>query len=807
MDRQRTYIVGLALALSPCMSHAVEFNDAFLQLGPDSTVNLEQFEQAGYIVPGRYIVDIYLNQRYLQQMELDFRPSGPEQQVQPCLPPDLIRQLGLRASILWPQDSQCVDLPAVSQAKVRYSKSNGKLDIQVPQADLAYRDEDYAPPETWNDGIPAALLDYRVFYQKTDNGQNGSSSNITSYGVAGANLGPWRLRSNYQYDNNIQNGNKLSWNNTQVYRDLRGLQARLTVGEVFTTSDIFDAFSMRGATLNSDDRMIPQSLRGYAPQINGIARTNALVTVRNQGRVLYSTNVPPGPFSIRDLGSTAQGQLEVTIEEADGSKQKFTVNTASVPFLTRNGMLRYKMAVGQADMTGSAQRPNIATAEASYGLTNTFSLYSGFIASADYHAAALGVAQDMGSFGAISADITQASARMPDGNDYSGKSYRLNYAKKLDSIDADLRLFNYRFSEQTYRSLSQYLNSQNGTYGYNYKQSVGLNASKSFGRTTLFLSGERATYWNTTPTQRVDLSMSRDLDIGPMRNVSVNFSLQSVRDQSGNNLGASLSFSLPLDNNRRINYSVQGGSGNTTHLATYSDNSRPNQSYNVSASISSQDTKPQVSGDYHYNGSALQADLSASKQQGGYGSLSAGLASSLLLHAGGVSMSTASTGETRLLVDTDGVPGVPVYGSAADTDRNGYAVLTGIGPYQSQDIRLDADNMPDTVEASAAVRRVVLTEGAVGKAAFPVKVGRKALLQVRLADGSVPPLGATVIDLQTRHGVGMVGDNGLTFVSGLGARAGMEISWGTQRCRLAPLPAEYDLNQGSKDALCAMATE
>ena len=48
--------------------------------------------------------------------------------------------------------------------------------------------------------------------------------------------------------------------------------------------------------------------------------------------------------------------------------------------------------------------------------------------------------------------------------------------------------------------------------------------------------------------------------------------------------------------------------------------------------------------------------------------------------------------------------------------------------------------MPDSVEASAVVRRVVLTEGAVGKAEFPVKVGRKALLTVRSLDGKMPPL-------------------------------------------------------------------
>ena len=353
--------------------------------------------------------------------------------MRPCLPPELIRLLGLRPGIVWPQEAECVDLPAISAAKVRYSKSSGRLDISVPQAELAYRDDDYAPPETWSDGVPAAMLDYRLFYQRTDNGLGTSSSKVTSYGVAGANAGPWRLRSNYQFDNSISNGSKLKWNYTQVYRDLRSLQARLAFGEVFKTSDIFDAFSMRGVTLSSDERMIPQSLRGYAPQVNGVAKTNAKVTIRNQGRVLYTTNVPPGPFVIRDLNSTTQGQLEVTVEEADGSKQVFSVNTTSVPFLTRKGMLRYKAGLGQADQSRSSAKPNIGTGEISYGLTDTLSVYSGFIASADYRSLAFGFAKDVGSWGALSADVTQANAHLRNGQDTSGRSYRFNYAKNWNA--------------------------------------------------------------------------------------------------------------------------------------------------------------------------------------------------------------------------------------------------------------------------------------------------------------------------------------------------------------------------------------
>ena len=112
---------------------------------------------------------------------------------------------------------------------------------------------------------------------------------------------------------------------------------------------------------------------------------------------------------------------------------------------------------------------------------------------------------------------------------------------------------------------------------------------------------------------------------------------------------------MPLENNRRINYDLQQSAGSTSHRVGFSDSSRPNHNYSMSVSTDSQTGKPTLAGDYHYTGGVLQADASASKQQGGYSSLSAGMGSSLVLHAGGLTMGNASSGETRLLVNADGV--------------------------------------------------------------------------------------------------------------------------------------------------------
>ena len=110
---------------------------------------------------------------------------------------------------------------------------------------------------------------------------------------------------------------------------------------------LFDSWRFTGASLASDDWQLPPRLRGYAPEVRGIARTNAKVIVSQQGRVLYESTVASGPFRIQDLSSAVSGQLDVRVEEQDGSAQTFTVETATIPYLTRPGQVRFKMAAGR----------------------------------------------------------------------------------------------------------------------------------------------------------------------------------------------------------------------------------------------------------------------------------------------------------------------------------------------------------------------------------------------------------------------------------------------------------------------------
>ncbi len=78
-----------------------------------------------------------------------------------------------------------------------------------------------------------------------------------------------------------------------IFRPIPAMNAKLTIGQYDTESSIFDSFHFSGVSLKSDENMLPPDLRGYAPQITGVAQTNAKVTVSQNNRIIYQENVPP----------------------------------------------------------------------------------------------------------------------------------------------------------------------------------------------------------------------------------------------------------------------------------------------------------------------------------------------------------------------------------------------------------------------------------------------------------------------------------------------------------------------------------
>lgn len=120
---------------------------------------------------------------------------------------------------------------------------------------------------------------------------------------------------------------------------------------------MFDGINFRGAQLASDDNMLPDSQKGFAPVIHGIARGTAQVSIRQNGYEIYQSTVPPGPFTIDDLYAAGNGgDLQVTIKETDGTRRVFTVPWSTVPVLQREGHSRFALTAGNIAAVTTSRR-------------------------------------------------------------------------------------------------------------------------------------------------------------------------------------------------------------------------------------------------------------------------------------------------------------------------------------------------------------------------------------------------------------------------------------------------------------------
>jgi len=120
--------------------------------------------------------------------------------------------------------------------------------------------------------------------------------------------------------------------------------------------------------------MLPPNLHGYAPEIRGIAKSNAKITILQEGQTLYETTVPAGPFAIPDLNSSVRSRLDVKVEEQGGSISTLQVETATIPYLTRPSHVRYNVALGKPlAYDHRIQRPLFSASDFYWGLSNACS--------------------------------------------------------------------------------------------------------------------------------------------------------------------------------------------------------------------------------------------------------------------------------------------------------------------------------------------------------------------------------------------------------------------------------------------------
>lgn len=806
-----------------------EFDDSMLVGNAKQEKNISRFNQANAVEPGTYQVDIFINGNFFARQSLVFA-ADKQGAISPCFSRKMLASTGILATSIKATDDndQCLNLnQQVSGATSRFDFARLRLDMFIPQALMTRTPRGSVSAEDLSAGETVLFANYDTNYYRSE--ASGNTTNSTYLGLnSGINLGLWQLRQQSSFTRYTSDNSSTSshWNPIRTYfqRPIPAIKSELTLGDSFTSGSLFSSLGFRGIQLETDDRMLPESQRGYAPTIRGIAATTAKVTVRQSGAQIYQTTVAPGSFVIDDLYPTSyQGDLVVEVQEADGRISSFTVPFSAVPDSMRPGRSHLNLSAGQVRNIGNS---DAMFADLTYqtGVTNAITVNSGVRVSEGYQAL-LGGAVLTNQMGALGVNAVYSRADMW-GENLQGWRLGATYSRTFSPTDTTLALAGYRYSTDGYRDLSDVLGLReaqasndvwsSSTYQQRNQFVVTINQGLgSFGQ--FYVSGSTNTYRSDRgrDTQyQIGYShqyhtISYNLSLSRQQTGSTHYGVQSSDDVMNNASTTQnivmFSISVPLGQGSSspvLSAGISQQSGEDSHTnyqtalaGTLGDDQ--SLSYAVNGAYDSSGTGSSVGANVtkQLSAATVGASLSHGKNYTQGGATARG---AVVAHSGGVTFGPY-LGDTFGLVEADGVNGAQVEnGMGAKVDRFGYAIVPSLVPYRYNDISLDAKGIENkNAELADNQQRVAPYAGAVVKVRFKTLEGYALLIKLHEGPENGVPLGANVYDDKNAV-VGLVGQSNQIYARASGKHGKLLVKWGesaAEQCTLNYDLRGQDMNQ------------
>lgn len=794
--------VGIALAAVQAQGKAYTFSPMLIA-GGGTEADLSLFNQGGQL-PGTYSVDVLLNGTRVDYRSIVFK-SIPDKHGHPLLVPSLTRDelsgYGIRMEGFMVKDEEIrtgqFDLSIIPGAQVDFRFNEQTLVLSIPQVYLKPSLSGIAPKTLWDDGIPAFILNYRSgSSQNVMLGPSGKTSHYSWLQLSpGANFGAWRLRNTTHWHQSKGNTGRWEVINTYLERGINDMNSRLTLGERYTPSEIFDGVPFRGVMLASDDRMVPSNQYMFAPVIRGVARTQARVEVRQNGYTVYNKIVAPGPFALTDFNPTgAGGDFQVTVWETDGVLQVFTVPFQTPAVSVKEGYLRYSVMAGQyrSSDKGVVQAP-VVESTAMYGLPGGVTLYGGIQAARHYQSSSLGIGLSLNDWGAVSTDVAFSRGQPYGQNSMCGQSWRMRYSKELVATKTSLSLVNFQFSQANYLTLGETLDSwrkDNESFshqrGGKKKSRTGISISQGLGTWGyLHTSSFYETYWNNH-RHNTYFNAGYSFPYNGMT-LSLDWSLNHRGNRHHRNQITSLWLSVPLSKwmggNTRASYRYTHAlSGREIHSAGLNgDAFNQRLQWSVDQRYSQGKEDSGSNGDMYLGWTGTYGQLSGGySYDRNYHQRSVVLEGGVIAYGNGITL-TQALGETNALIEARGASGVKVWGlPGIQTDYRGFTAQTYLNPYHENKISLDPATLPPQAEIGMTDKTVIPTAGAVIPITYDTKIGAKAVITLLGPDGKKLPFGSVVRLKSSSATEGVVDNMGRVYLSGLSAKGRLTVKSGAK---------------------------
>ena len=810
-------LVALLSSAFNVQSQQIAFSETLLRsmLPPGHDVDMTQFMRGLEMPPGVYDFELRINEDKYQSRPVEVRAKNGK--LEPVFKVADLLALPFKEHVLEKLKDKSLETELFPLSEyfdhltTTVDVPSQTIVLSVPQIYLNEKHtwSDVAPQALWDSGEPGAMLNYNISGSHITgrHGDNSTHSNVYANLNGQINYGPWRLYSSGTlYANKYKNAGfsrtEHQWDlwNTYLQRDVNQVKGTLQFGEINTSGEIFDSISMRGIRLTSNEMMLPRADREYSPIIEGVALSNAQIFIKQNNRIVYMTNVAPGPFKLDSLPTFgSEGDLEVVIRESDGTERIMIVPYSSIPMMLKAGQWRYDFNVGRYfhhNMTPGTDSKFFTMGTLAYGLPNDMTVYGGAITGEKYLGLALGLGLSLGRYGALSVDATQSKAFKDADNgidkDFSGTAWRVRYEKTMLDTGTTVHLANYHYLTGNYRSFEEIAENESRhylPYDSSIKSSWQLAISQTLRQFGSLSAGMTYTSYkgHLPDSKSINLNYSTSVKgVGVYLGYGRNY---EQRENSGwlSSHSLMLNLHIPLDlvfgntsssviNRTDVQYQGSmyrdiNGDDSYRQRAIVNGHSDDNTwNWSLSQTMGNSENR-ESSVRVGYSGSDFGGELSYSYSKWSH-SYNGGLNGSLVIHQGGVTPSRYANNSVAL-IEVPNVSGVKLTNSFdTKTDANGFAVLPYLTNYSRNEIAIDPSTLPEGALLLDNTNKIVYpTAGAIVKVKYPVRFGHHALFYLTHNDKPLP-FGTQVvlIDEDGKRDTlvqGMVGQSGRVYLTAL----------------------------------------
>lgn len=699
--------------------------------------DLSIFEENS-VPEGDYKVDIYINKKIVGNKIVSFSLSD-EGKLTPCLTIQELIDYGIKPGALVHNIGQCFHFGSVTDISFAFEPNTKKLLVSAPQVYIDEQKLHEAKRHLWDDGITALILNYDLsgFNSKT----NGSYDDHYYANVRSQlNLGPWRIHNYSTYNKDNYNS---KFNNLRTYanRAVREINSELVVGEIGTSSMIFDSISIIGARLRSDDQMLSNRYASYVPEITGIAGSESVITIKQGDSVIYKKSVPPGPYSIKDYNAPYRSEdLFVTVVGADGVKDEFYVPYISGSSLVRKGDIKYDLSTGKYNGSSNDKNGWVFNGEFRYGLTNIVTVLNGVEVSNDYKSAAVGASINLGEFGFVSTNVIHAEAKIQD-KTKKGNALKFEYQKDILDFGTS---FNLRGTEYLSRNFYTYGEDFFDNNANRLKRDFSASISQPVINNTGYITSTMTMYdyYNSANKKSYSVGYRHSFNKFSTGLYFSYFSSGSEYDDGKYNISFNVNIPFSFyDSYNFASYNMSRQSNNKfQQTAQIGGMTGENNSINWSAYQGYEHDKNEYSGGVSAGYSADVGDMRV-----GYSyspnvkNINYGLSGGFVVTQYGAAFTPQLQG-TNALVRVEGTQGVKLsHSRSGETNAFGLTVLPGLTAFRENDVALHPESIPKNIEIENRIKAELYpTRGALILADFDTIMGHKIYTKLLNKKGEIP---------------------------------------------------------------------